>query len=122
MGLTILADAVAPSFDTVLLAYGPLGVFALVVLYFIIRWGDRIASGHIELVKVCGTTQVSIAGSLERIVEATDSFSASAMSQRDECKKTQRIASHVAKGLGVEAGSPEAKRHFDRAVEEAGNL
>lgn len=122
MNPILIADsATIPGVDTVLLTYGPLGVFALVVLYFVVRWGDKIASGHVELVRVCGTTQTSIASSLERIGEATDSFLASSNSQRDECKKTQVIAGHIARGHLAEATNAESKRHYERAVDEAGN-
>lgn len=119
MDLHLLAQttAPAPSFETVLLAYGPLGVFALVVLYFVIRWGDKTASGHVTLVKVCSDTQLRMADSVEAIQKAVESFTDTAVSGRNHSQKAHEVIVHIAKGHLAESSSPEAKRHFERAIE-----
>lgn len=117
--LLLLAEGdVHTGIDT-LFAYGPLGVFAAVILYFVVRWGDKIASGHVELVRVCGETQARNASSLEGIRQAVDSFMVSAGVQGTAGKKTHVIIAHLARGHVAEAASPESKKHFERAVEEA---
>lgn len=116
----LLAEAVAPNLDA-LLSYGPLGVFTLVILYFVIRWGDKVAAGHVELVKVCGETEARNASSLESISDAVKSLGTISASHDDRCEKTLKIASMLAKGHSVDSGTAEAKRWFDRAVEESQN-
>lgn len=116
----LFADAAPPGLDS-LLSYGPLGVFTLVILYFVIRWGDKVASGHIELVKVCGETQTRNASSLESISEAVKSLGTIAASHDDRCEKTLKITSLMAKGHSLDATSPDAKRWFERAIEESQN-
>ena len=120
MDFLVLAETAAPSLD-VLLSYGPLGVFTAVVLYFVIRWGDKAATGHMELVRVSTEAQARNAVSLEGISEAIRSLNALANTHESQAEKAVRIASHVARGHVAEAANPEAKRHFERAVEESGN-
>jgi hypothetical protein len=44
------ATTTAADWERMLMGYGPLGVFTLVILYFVIVYGRRAAEGHISLV------------------------------------------------------------------------
>lgn len=69
----LLAQTPAPVFptgwETLLFAYGPLGVIAAVLLYFVMWYGPRFFEANFRLMNTCEVTQKQIADSLKSLSE-----------------------------------------------------
>ena|SRR5687768_2893022 len=103
-------DALPPDWMNLLLAYGPLGVLALLVLYFVVKYGPRIIEGHLSLTRTCETTQERIAGALETMSEGQGS------SDKNH-SKTHRALAHIAAAHREASTCPDVQRELDKATD-----
>jgi hypothetical protein len=109
--LAQVETAIGNGWQTVLLGYGPLGVFAVVALGFIIWYGPRLFEGHISFMKTCELTQSSLATNLSTLTE-------SHMALEQKHDKTHRALGHIANAGKESTDCTEAQRHYERAIDE----
>jgi hypothetical protein len=70
--LELLAQTPTPGLDweRLLLGYGPLGLIAAGVAYFVVRYGNRAAEGHIALLDTVKTSVVRHDEALDKLTES----------------------------------------------------
>lgn len=114
--MSILAQAevtLDPGWQTLLLGYGPLGVFCLVGLYFLIRYGTRLVEGHLSYMHTSEVTQKSLTANLETLTE-----SHTALDGKHE--KTHRALGHLANAAKESDICQGAQQYVEKALDVLG--
>ena len=109
--IDLLAQAAPPiptDWLSPMLAYGPLGLIFIVLIWFVIWYGPKIVASHLAFVDSTKQTQESLANSLETLTET-------AKAHGIECKLTRRgVKSLAAAGKAVvPPTNVEAHKHLD---------
>lgn len=109
-----------PPFDwsTVLLAYGPLGVIAVTVFYFVYTYGPRIIEGHVSFMTLCRETHAQQQDYNRRLTVSLESLNEAVTVANSKHDKTHRMIGHVAEAGKMVTNCQEAQRHLDRAIDE----
>jgi hypothetical protein len=117
----MIADAtVTPPDLSMLLAYGPLGLVFMVLLYFVIYYGPMVVRNHIDTMECFRKASAENAGWQARQTTALESLSQTASVQTAICTKTHKMLGHVAEAgklvmpQGVAAA--DAHRHLDKVI------
>ena len=106
-------EAAAPDL-TILLAYGPLGIIAAFVFYFVLRYGTRLIEGHLSFMSVCEKSQAKIA-------DALDTMSESHTSSGTSHAKTQKALKHIVRAGKEATECKDVHGHLDNALRELGD-
>ena len=105
--MEVFAVEIAPlgeGWQTILLGYGPLGVFACIVGWFVIWYGPRVIQAHLEFIKTCQDTLLRLSEAYERL--------------SSDRPKTHKILGHLANAGKAAITDPDVHRHLDKALEE----
>lgn len=95
---------------SLLMTYGPLGVLAGIVLFFVLRYGPRVIEGHVSLMQTCETTQKTIADALETMSEGQDSSS-------KHHGRTHKALAHIATAHREASTCPDVQKELDKAID-----
>lgn len=106
-------SALNAGWQTLLLGYGPLGVIALIGLYFVVYYGPRIIEAHISFTTTCKETQVRIADTMETLTE-THGISGK------HHNTTHKVLGHFAHAAKEAIDCPDVQKHIDKAIDELG--
>ena len=98
------------TFMSLLATYGPLGIIAAIVCFFVLRYGPRIIEGHLSLTKTCETTQL-------RMADALETMSESQTSSASHHSKTHRALVHIATAYKKTDAASEVHQELNRAIQ-----
>lgn len=105
----LLAQEVPLDWSRAFLAYGPLGVIAGFFLYFLYRYGTRMADGHIEFMSTAKEC-------LSQNTKTLDALTASMMAHERNCSKVPKMLGHLAEAGKAITDDQDAKRYLDQAL------
>jgi hypothetical protein len=106
---SVAADLAAGFFE-LLAKHGPSGAFFAIVGFLTWKYGPQIIEAHLSFVRNTDKTQGQIADSLTTLTE-THAVEVAGH------KATHKAQGHIAEGLRKMTDDPEAKVHFDRAMD-----